>query len=256
MQGSTMRVASDTRWTWIFATVLILVVLVVIGFLLGITGALSSIDDGLKEADASVTDINGDAKPLPGHVQDINANLTKIDVALKPITGQADDILGSLKSIDGSLTRVNSSLGNTSGSLVDTSSSLVRTSGTLRSVASSVSSTSSSLVDTSQSLRGTTGTLRTIDSSLKNTSGVLVNVTGLVRDINRQLVLTQREDSRGTALIPKNVARANGILGPVEQDATNINQGLDQVNNHLTSICKSNVLKLPVITQVRPGPDC
>ncbi len=251
-----MRVASDTRWTWIFATVGLLVVLVVIGFLLGITGALASIDRGLKEADNAVTGIDGDAKPLPDHIQDINANLTKIDRSLKPISGQASDILGSLVSIDGSLTRVNSSLGDTSGSLVDTSSSLVDTSGTLSTVSSSVGNTSGSLVDTSGSLRGTSGVLRDITSSLRSTSGVLVNIDGLTTSIDGRLKLAQRKGSRGTDLIPDNVIRANTVLSPIENDATAINRGLVSVNSHLTSICESRVLKLPVVTQVRPGPDC
>jgi len=251
-----MRVASDTRWTWIFATVGLLVVLVVIGFLLGITGALSSIDDGLKSADASVTDINGEAKPLPDNIEDINGNLTAIDKALKPIPGQASDILGSLTSIDGSLVRVNGSLGDTSNSLVDTSSSLVSTSGTLSTVSGSLVDTSGSLVDTSQSLRGTSGTLRTITGSLRDTSGVLVSIDGLVKNINSQLILAQRKGSNGTAMIPINVARANIILTPVEADAKAINGGLIGVNRHLTSICQSNVLKVAIPGNVTPSPNC
>jgi len=251
-----MRVASDTRWTWIFATVGLLVVLVVIGFLLGITSALSSIDDGLKEADNAVTGIEGDAKPLPDHIEDINANLTKIDRSLKPISGQATAILGSLVSIDGSLTRVNSSLGSTSSSLVDTSGSLVNTSGTLSTVSGSVGNTSGSLVDTSGSLRGTSGILQTINRSLRDTSGVLINIDGLATSIDGRLKQAQTKGSKGTDLIPDNVLRANAILKPIDDDATAINSGLDSVNRHLTSICNSRVLRIPVPGQVTPGPDC
>jgi methyl-accepting chemotaxis protein len=251
-----MRVASDTRWTWIFATVGLLVVLVVIGFLIGITNALDSIDDGLAEADSSVTDIRGNARPLPDHVQEINSNLTRIDRSLQPIPGQATDILGSLTSIDRSLTSVNGALGTTTGSLTDTSGSLVDTSGTLQGVAGSLTDTSGSLVDTSGSLRGTSGTLRTIAGSLSDTSGVLVNVGSLVSRINTQLRNAQRRGSLGTAEIPIRVATANGVLGPAEEDAGRINTGLTGVNRHLVSICQSNVLRLPVPTQVSPSSKC
>lgn len=251
-----MRVPADIRWTWIFATVGLLVVLVVIGFLLGITSALSSIDDGLEEADQSVTNIRGNARPLPDHIQNINDNLTAIDRSLRPIPGQATDILGSLTSINGSVNRVNSSLGDTLGSLRNTSGSLVDTSGTLQTITSSLQNTSGSLQNTSGSLVGTSGTLRRITSSLRSTSGVLVNVGSLVGRIDRELILAQRKNSRGTALIPINVARANSILRPVERDATQINEGLVQVNNHLTSICESNVLDVPVPLLIDPSPKC
>jgi hypothetical protein len=138
-------IATDLRWTWIFGTILILVVVVVIGFLSGITSALNSIDKALGTTDATLTDVGGDADPLPGYIQKINGNLTDIDKALKPIPQQASDILASLTSINGSTGRVNAALGNTSSSLLSTSGSLVDTTGTLQTI-------SGSLVDTSNSL--------------------------------------------------------------------------------------------------------
>jgi len=251
-----MGAGSDTRWTWIFATVGLLVVIVVIGFLIGIVNALDSIDDGLQEADSSVTDVKGNVRPLPDYIEDINGNLRRIDRSLKPISGQATAILGSLTTINGSLDRVNGKAGSISSSLVSTSGSLVDTSGTLGGISGSLVNTSSSLVDTSGSLRGTSGTLRGITSSLRSTSGVLVNVRGLVRSIDGRLKLAQRRESLGTAEIPINVARANAVLTPIRADTLSIVGGLTSVNRHLTSICKSRVLEIPVPGVVRPGPDC
>lgn len=71
-----------------------------------------------------------------------------------------------------------------------------------------------------------------------------------------RLKQAQRKDSKGTDLIPDNVVRANEILRPIDEDATAINSGLNSVNSHLTSICESNVLDIPVPTQVRPSPEC
>lgn len=250
------RLASDVRWTWVFATVLILVVLVVIGFLLGITSALNSIDDALGEADASVTDIRGDARPLPDLVQEINGNLTKIDSSLKPIPGQATSILSSLTSINGSLGRINGSLGVTSGSLSDTSGSLVNTSNTLTGISGSLVDTAGSLVDTSGSLRGTSGVLGGITSSLRDTDSVLVNVRGLASRIAAELIAAERRGSLGTAEIAPRVGRINGALGPAEADATTILGGLRDVNSHLTSICRSNALNLAVPGAVTPSAKC
>ncbi len=250
------RVESDLRWTWIFATVGLLVVVVVIGFLTGIVNALDSIDRGLKEASTAVVDIDGNAKPLPGQIEDINANLRKIDGSLKPISGQAGDILSSLTSIDGSLNRIDGSLASTSSSLSNTSSSLVSTSGTLQSVAGAVSSISGSLANTSGSLRGTSASLRNTSSSLRSTSGVLVNVRGLVGSINSRLRLAETTESRGTKAIPINVGRANQVLTPINTDAKAINSGLGSVNTHLTSICQSRVLKVPLPGLVSPQAEC
>ena len=60
----------------------------------------------------------------------------------------------------------------------------------------------------------------------------------------------------GTAAIPLNVARVNNVLRPVQGDTSAINGGLIPVNGHLTSICESNVLKVPVPGFVTPRPEC
>lgn len=231
------RQATDMRWTWIFGTILILVVVVVIGFLSGITSALNSIDDALGTTDQTLTEVGGEADPLPNHVRKINGNLTAIDRALKPIPDQATNILGSLTSIDQSASRINAALGTTSSSLLSTSSSLVDTSGTLSTISGSLTGTSGSLV-------GTTGVLRTITRSLVDTSGVLVSIDSRVKQINTVLRAARSKGSRGTDLIPDNVERINRILRPVNADTTAINSGLVDVNRHLTSICRSTLLSL------------
>ena len=132
------RLASDTRWTWIFATILILVVVVVIGFLSGITSALSSIDRALGSTHNTLVDVNKDADPLPDYVKTINGNLEAIDKALKGVPGQGVAILGSLTSIKGSTGRVNENLKTVDSSLTDTSSLLVDTGGKLGTITSSL----------------------------------------------------------------------------------------------------------------------
>lgn len=229
-------IATDLRWTWIFGTILILVVVVVIGFLSGITSALNSIDKALGTTDTVLTDVGGDADPLPGYIQRINGNLTDIDKALKPVPGQGVAILNSLTSINGSTGRVNAALGNTSSSLLSTSSSLVDTTGTLQTI-------SGSLVDTSNSLVGTTRRLVVIRDSLRDTSGVLVTVDSRVKTINRSLRATRAGDGKATSDIAPTVVSINGVLTGVLADTNKINAGLTDAHNHLTSICKSTAVQ-------------
>jgi len=270
------------RWLWIWITVGVLVVVVVIGFLLGIVSSLSSIDDNLIEADAAVTGIGGDAKPLPDHIQKINQNLKRIDGSLKPITGRADEILGALGAIrtklgtvDSSLVDTDASLADTSSSLVDTSgqlgnitSSLVDTSGMLRNISGSLTDTSGTLGNISGSLVDTSGTLRRISPSLADTSQQLVSVRALAGRIDTTLKRSQSVNSQGTNEIWRNVRFINGGpfrrtgssggrdndtmlrgpganpngLMPVKGDAGSILGGLKEVNKHLTSICEAPVL--------------
>ena len=87
---------SFVRFMWIFVTLGLLVVIVVIGFLIGIVRALESIDNGLSTASNSVAGAAGDVQFLPDYIRAINSALSDIDTALKPIPGQVDDITGSL----------------------------------------------------------------------------------------------------------------------------------------------------------------
>ena len=231
-------IATDLRWTWIFGTILILVVVVVIGFLSGITSALNSIDKALGHDRRHPDGCRRRRRPLPGYIQKINGNLTAIDKALKPIPGQGGSILNSLTSINGSTGRVDAALKNTSSSLLSTSSSLVDTSGTLTTI-------SGSLVDTSGSLTGTTGVLRTILSSLRDTSGVLVTVNSRVRTINQVLRAAGGPESQGVGAVPGLVTSINGAegLSGILSDTNKINAGLSDAEAHLTSICNSTAVK-------------
>lgn len=269
------------RWMWIWITVGALVVVVVIGFLLGIVSNLKSIDSGLREANASVTGIGAEANPLPGYITEINTNLTSIDGALKPITHQADQIFGALSSIHGSLGQVQGSLVNTSSSLVDTSNSLVNTAGTLNTISSSLVGTSGTLNGISGSLVDTSNKLVTISGSLTDTAGKLVAVRGIAGSITATLNNAETVPTNGTQAIWRRVRFANGGsfsrpgfdnslagpnanpngLTPVRKDADTILAGLGEVNLHLSSICHAPVIHTSVVGYVlktlglvNPGP--
>jgi hypothetical protein len=282
------------RWLWIWITVGALVVVVVIGFLIGIVSSLESIDDNLFEADEAVTGARADTDPLPTYIQDINRNLTSIDRSLKPIRGQAGQILFSLRSIQGSLTDVDDSLVDTSSSLRDTSASLIDTSGTLGNITGLLVDTSGTLQTISASLVSTSGTLGGVSGSLVDTSGILRRVAPSLVDVSRDLVSVrslasnidatlkdaQSRNTLGTNAIWRRVRFLNGGpfiragdsndndtslagpgnnlsgLVPIKVDADNILGGLREVNKHLTSICQAPVLRVAIPGLVRPSSQC
>jgi uncharacterized protein YoxC len=142
--ADSVTTTSFARFLWIFATLGLIVVVVVIGFLIGIVRALESIDNGLYTASSSVTGVTANVRPLPDYIQRINSALTDVDTALKPVPGQVSDINASLQSIRGSAQRIDASLKDTSQSLINTSGSLVNTSGALGSSSQSLGKVSPS----------------------------------------------------------------------------------------------------------------
>jgi hypothetical protein len=223
--------SSFARFLWIFTTIGLIVVIVVIGFLIGIVRALESIDNGLFNASASVTGATGNVVPLPNYIQTINAALTDIDTSLKPIRGQVADASASLVSIRGTAQSIDASLKDTSASLINTSNSLVDTSGVLIGASQSAQFISNSLIDT---------------------SNVLLNVLGLAQSIDGTLESIQNFDSRGTALVTPQVNDINASLIGAEQDLFNINLQLFEAERHLINICTSPVASLLPPFKCRP----
>lgn len=99
--GTVLQPATETsyvRFMWIFVTLGLLVVIVVIGFLIGIVRSLESIDNGLSAVSNSVAGAASDVQALPDYIRAINSALSDIDTALKPIPDQLDDLTGSSQS--------------------------------------------------------------------------------------------------------------------------------------------------------------
>ncbi len=206
---------------WIWIAVATLIVVVVIGFLFGIAGALESIDSGLAEANRAVAGSNGEVRPLPAHIQDINAMLGRVDSALKPLGGQAGQINGALGtigstlgSVNGSLTGTSSSLVSTSGSLGSTSSSLVSTSGSLGNTSTTLSAAGATLRRTSGTLAQTSSTLARASGTLGTTSGTLGSTSGTLGDVSTTLVGAEG----GLASIEQVVGQIHSILSVAQSD--------------------------------------
>jgi methyl-accepting chemotaxis protein len=221
--SSAPAASTFARFLWIFTTFGIIVIVVVIGFLIGIVRALESIDNGLFTSSNLAASATGNVTPLPDYIHTINSALTDIDTALKPIRGQVADATASLVSIRGTARGIDTSL-------TDTSTSLTSTSGALTTV--------------STTLTGADGSASAISSSLVDTSSVLLNVHGIAQSIDGTLETIQNADSRGTALITPQVNNINNSLVGAEQDLVNINLQLQETNRHLTNICTSPTLSL------------
>jgi len=209
---------SFAQWMWIFATLGLLIAIVVIGFLIGIVRALEAIDKGLFSATSSLGSANESLATLPNQIGSINAALTSIDTALKPIRDQVADANASLGSIRDSAWTINASLKGTSVSLTNLSRSLADTSGMLPHASRPAASISSSLIDTTNVLLGVLGSTTAIDGTLES---------------------IQNAESQGVALIPQQLATINRSLQKIQNDTTSINLQFQETNHYLTNICSS-----------------
>lgn len=197
-----------SRWLKVWVLLLTVVVAVVVGYLLIITGSLANINGNLRTADRAVASADGRTTTLPNQVDRINGALAGIDPALKPIPGQADEIIAALTSIDKKLT--------------DTDGSLKETSAILQTVLGSVNTISGVLIDA-------------------NDPGDKLGVQNIhhrVAAINGRTSARQGSAREGGQ--PGPFAQP-GNLNNAEQDARNILGGLISVAGHLTSICSSSV---------------
>jgi hypothetical protein len=199
------RSAYLDRWLQVWVALLAVVTLVVVAYLIFITGSLASINKNLAVADNAVTGAGGDVVTLPDQVEQVNSSLDQIDRALKPIPDQGNQIISSLTSINGRLTTVDSSLKDTSSVLVG--------------VLGQVGSISNVLIDA-------------------YTPGDNLGVTDIhqrVAHINGVVNNRGPQASQGFGFLGAN---PNGLT-QAEGDAKNILSGLVDVNKHLVSICKS-----------------
>jgi ABC-type transporter Mla subunit MlaD len=159
------------------------VVVVVIGFLLGIISALEAIDRSLAVTTNNVTSINSDVDPLPAHVDTINKTLDSIDVALKPIPAQADSIIGSLTSINGKLVTIDASAASTAGILVTALGGLRDIDGTLQSIDQTARFAGTNITKTVQGINGVLTTAKgdtgAINKDLDKVDGIAHHVYGI-----------------------------------------------------------------------------
>lgn len=274
------------RWMWTWITVGMLIVLVVIGFLIGIANALESVDAGLAEASEAVVGANGDVKPLPDYIQDVNASLGRVDQQLEPIPRHASTIRDRLGSIRVTLGGVEGSLNDTERSLNDTGGELNDVERSLNGTEGELNATEGRLNGTERRLNGTDGSLNQTSRSLADTSGALRSAaTGLVSirrtagRIGRRLELAQDYRSLGTNGIWRRARFLNGgsffdassfadriappanLTSPinagglrfVEGDADGIRSQLLDVSRHLTSICEQIPVDLPSLVDLDAG---
>lgn len=215
------------RWLKVWVALLTVVTLVVVVYLIVITGRLASINGNLRVADNAVTGAGGDVRTLPNQVSRINGSLESIDTSLKPIPGQADEIIANLTSIDGKLK-------DTDGSLKDTNGSLTNTDGSLK--------------ETSSILQTVLGTVTTVKDTLVNADDPPDKLG--VQNIHHRVAFINGQGSPVTGPL----APAPGTSGPLgsnpnglaqaEGDARNILGGLVDTNKHLASICGNPAVNL------------
>jgi len=236
----------------------------------GIKGDAKPLPSSIQKINRNLRLIDSSLKPIPGQANEILGELGSIRGRLGAIDSSLVDTDASLKNTDASLEDTSNQLGTISSSLVDTrgqlgtiSGSLVQTSGTLRQI-------SPSLMQTSAILR------RGVSPRLVDISGELGSIRGLADRIDRTLLDAQRSpasedtgesaEAEGTNAIWRRVRFLNGgpferrgdrddednsLRGPgknpnglvfIDGDATSILAGLQEVNEHLTSICEAEIV--------------
>lgn len=191
------------RWLRVWIALLSVVTLVVVAYLLVITGRLASVNRNLGTANGAVVGADGNVRSLPQQVSRVNGSLGEIDTALKPIPGQADQIISSLQSIDSRLAATDGSLKNTDASLKDTSNVL----------------------------RAVLGLATDVKNTLSNADNPPDRLG--VQNIHQRVAFANGVGATGS------FGNNPNSLTAATADTANILNGLIGVNKHLTSICRS-----------------
>jgi hypothetical protein len=230
--GTSERDTALARWMWAWIAIGALVVVIVIGFLIGISSALDSVDDSLAVAAGAVVDAEGDVEPLPERIASVNDSLARVDDAVQPLDRQAAEVVDTLGSIDASLVEVDGTLGDTAGTLAATDR-------TLETTDVSLGATHASLVDTSDVLDEVLRRARSIESTLESAESP--------GDDFEDPTFPSPDDQLGAQDIYVRAAEINRLrLRPILADTGDIIAALDEVNAHLTSICRS----IPPVVEV------
>jgi hypothetical protein len=206
-----------SRWLTAWASLGMIVVLVVIAYLIFISNALANINDNLAVASKSVSDVGGNTKTLPGQIGTINANLTKINDSLFGIVPQTVTVRNNLTAIESNLVPTNNSL----------------------------SSTAPHLVNVASNLTATVGSLGTVTSALADTSSLLHSILHSTGDIQGNLVgIDGKDNTHGVRGINTLIESVNGTLNGTESDLGNVLRTLHTINGHLYNVCRSTPINL------------
>lgn len=240
------RAHTLARWLATWTGIGIALVLVVAGFLIAIVIALFNVSSNLGATRSEVVGVEANVDPLPHYITAINRSLGAVSHSVRPLPGQAAAIEGNLGVINRTLGHVDGRLRSTSAPLSDTASVLRNTTGTLSTtsvslgrIAATLQQTVGPLGQVEGRLVSTRGSLGSTLAPLRSTAATLADVRALAVQIHRVLVLAERPSSLGTAAIYMRVAIANGALDPAERDARGILHQLQDVEQHLVSICRS-----------------
>jgi predicted PurR-regulated permease PerM len=203
----TSRGAELRRWLRIWIAILVAVVLVVVGYLVFIGQALSSIDSNLASTRNAVDGVKSNTNELPGQITAANRNLSGIVAAIQPLPS--------------TVVQIDTALGATSTNLAPTAADLAAANRLLN--------------GTSDTLSGTAGTLG-------STATVLRSVLRLAAQVDGVLVSTHPH-RLGSRAISLHVDLANAALRAVRADTGDISLTLARVDTQLRSICRSALLQ-------------
>jgi cell division protein FtsL len=178
-----------------------------------------------------------------------------LTVVVLVVVGYLIVITNSLANINGNLATANAAVTGAGSNVTDLPSQVSRINGALSGIDPALKPIPGQADDIIGALTSIRDKLADTDGSLKDTSAVLQTVLGTARSISGVLISADRNgdcgggrpcgpQQLGVQNIHQRVDNANRVLIPAESDARNINDGLTDINRHLTSICSAGAVQL------------